>query len=91
MLHIYIYIYIYIYDISTLRVKWKILVCGADDIVFILDLCLCLFVLLDLFISVSSLSEVAEGTTLFLARVQEAIELTILSVFPCLAGAGCVC
>ena len=26
----------------------KILVCGADDIVFILDLCLCLFVLLDL-------------------------------------------
>jgi len=91
VLHIYIYIYIYIYDISTLRVKWKILVCGADDIVFILDLCLCLFVLLDLFISVSSLSEVAEGTTLFLARVQEAIELTILSVFPCLAGAGCVC
>ena len=67
------------------------MVCGADDIVFILDLCLCLFVLLDLFISVSSLSEVAEGTTLFLARVQEAIELTILSVFPCLAGAGCVC
>ena len=25
----------------------KILVCGADDTVFILDLCLCLFVLLD--------------------------------------------
>ena len=29
----------------------KILVCGADDIVFILDLCLCLFVLFDFFIS----------------------------------------
>jgi hypothetical protein len=27
----------------------KILVCGANDIVFILDLCLCLFVSLDLF------------------------------------------
>ena len=27
----------------------KILVCGADDIVCIIDLCLCLFVLLDLF------------------------------------------
>ena len=27
----------------------KLLVCGADDILFILDLCLCLFVLLDLF------------------------------------------
>ena len=26
----------------------KILVCGADDIIFILDLCICLFVLLDL-------------------------------------------
>jgi len=28
----------------------KILVCGADDIVFILDLCLCLFILFDLFL-----------------------------------------
>ena len=27
----------------------KILVCGADDTVYILDLCLCLFVLLNLF------------------------------------------
>ena len=27
----------------------KILACGADDIIFILDLSLCLFVLLDLF------------------------------------------
>jgi len=27
----------------------KILACGADDIIFILDLCLCLFVLLDLY------------------------------------------
>ena len=27
----------------------KILFCGSDDLVLILDLCLCLFVLLDLF------------------------------------------
>ena len=27
----------------------KLLVCGADDIIFSLDLCLCLFVLLDSF------------------------------------------
>jgi hypothetical protein len=38
-----------------------------------------------------ALSEVEEGTILFLARVQEVIGLTILSVFPCLAGAACVC
>jgi hypothetical protein len=30
--------------------KWNILVCGAEYIIFILDLCLCLFVLLDLFL-----------------------------------------
>jgi hypothetical protein len=38
----------------------------------------------------NALSEVAEGTALFLARVQEVIRLTILSVFLCLAGAGYV-
>ena len=42
--------YIYIYDISSLMFKWKTLLCGADDIIFILDLGLGLFGLLDLFI-----------------------------------------